>query len=363
MRHADPVLETLFLPLEGAIPTVGERVLFLRARSGAPLRQLNPASLTCEQTFKPDADTLVQAGYSIDNGERKPPFDTVLVLPPRQRDESRALLARAVSLTKPGGTVVACASNDAGAKSHEGDLSKLMGSVSVLSKNKCRVFWARAGASVDKTLLSEWLALDAPRSILDGRYRSRPGVFAWDRIDLASALLANQLPASLSGTAADLGAGFGYLSIELANRCPNISSIDLFEAEERALTLAKENLGRGREGARPREGQNSNESASPSKQQFSFHWHDVTTGLPRRYDVIVTNPPFHAQGSADRPDIGRRFIAVAAQSLNPGGKLWLVANRHLPYESILDASFGTTRIVAQEQGFKVIEAVKADARR
>src|SRR3546814_16250392 len=79
-------------------------------------------------------------------------------------------------------------------------------------------------------------------------------------------------------------------------------------------------------------------------------------------DVIVTNPPFHAQGNAARPDIGRRFIAVAAEVLKPGGRLWLVPNRHLPYESVLDASFGSARLVAQRDGFKVVEAVKAAGR-
>jgi 16S rRNA (guanine1207-N2)-methyltransferase len=41
----------------------------------------------------------------------------------------------------------------------------------------------------------------------------------------------------------------------------------------------------------------------------------------------------------------------------------MVANRHLPYESVLDARFGTVRIVAQSQGFKIIEAVKAGGAR
>ena len=63
----------------------------------------------------------------------------------------------------------------------------------------------------------------------------------------------------------------------------------------------------------------------------------------------------------DRPDIGRAFIAVAADALKPGGRLWMVANRHLPYESVLDARFGSARIVTQASGFKIIEAVKAGA--
>ena len=42
-----------------------------------------------------------------------------------------------------------------------------------------------------------------------------------------------------------------------------------------------------------------------------------------------------------------------------GGRLWLVANRHLPYEALLSSTFRTLRTVAQEQGYKVIEAVKA----
>ena len=80
-----------------------------------------------------------------------------------------------------------------------------------------------------------------------------------------------------------------------------------------------------------------------------------------RYDVIVTNPPFHAQQGAARPDIGRAFIAAAAAALVPGGRLWLVANRNLPYELELDANFGSVRIVTQQQGFKIIEAIKGAA--
>ena len=92
---------------------------------------------------------------------------------------------------------------------------------------------------------------------------------------------------------------------------------------------------------------------------LDFHWHDVTAGLPQRYDFIVSNPPFHTQSRADRPDIGQRFITAAAAALKPGGRLWLVANRHLPYEQTLNDQFGEVRVAGERDGFKVIAAVKA----
>jgi len=88
----------------------------------------------------------------------------------------------------------------------------------------------------------------------------------------------------------------------------------------------------------------------------TFHWHDVTAGLPRRYDTLISNPPFHAQSGEERPDIGRRFIIVAAQSLLPNGRFWMVANRHLPYEYELSQCFAQVSSVAQQGAFKVIEA-------
>jgi len=74
--------------------------------------------------------------------------------------------------------------------------------------------------------------------------------------------------------------------------------------------------------------------------------------------VIISTPPFHTPSRADRPDIGQRFIAVAAQALRPGGRLYVVANRHLPYEYTLNESFGAVRVIAERDGFKLVEAVK-----
>lgn len=343
----DAALETLFLPFsEGRLPWPEGGAIFLRARDGWPLHERPLPGLICEQSFKPEADALLQAGFAVNVAGAAKTYELVLILPPRQRDEARALMARAVAMTKPGGRIIVSQSNDEGARSSEADLTQLTGDVESMSKNKCRVFWTASLARLNVSLVAHWQELDALRPIADGRFMSRPGIFAWDRIDVASALLAEHLPSNLSGRAADLGAGFGYLSAELLSRCPGITALDAYEAENRALELARVNL-------------KSFEARTP----IDYRWHDVAAGLPDTYDVIVTNPPFHAQRALDRPDIGRRFIAVAADSLRPGGKLWLVANRHLPYEKVLGASFDSVRTVVQQHGYKIIEAVRARAAR
>lgn len=347
----DAPLETLFLPFaQGVLRWPAGKVLFLRARDGWALRQhAQPAQLVCEQDYRPFATALQQGGWTVraeqDGDADAGGYALVLVLPPRQREEARALLARAVALAAPGGIVVACQANNEGARSGEDDLQQLAGLGGKLTKHHCRVYWtAPLQGGHDAALQQRWAKLDAVRPILDGRFRSRPGVFAWDRIDPASALLAEHLPADLRGRAADLGAGYGYLSAELLARCPQLTALDLFEADARALALARANL-----------------AQAPAAVTLGFHWHDVTTGLPGHYDVIVSNPPFHAPGRLERPDIGRRFIAVAAQALAPGGRLFLVANRHLPYEAVLDASFGATEVLATRDGFKLIHAVRSRA--
>lgn len=341
----DAALTALFVPFETGdlrLPADG-RALFLRARAGVRLREMAQPGWLCEQGFMPFADELARNGLRVGEPEVDEKFPLVLVLPPRQRDEARALFARALQYTAPGGTVLAAMPNAEGAKSGEADLAKLAGPVQHQSKHKCRVFWATPTATdTDQGSLVEWLALDAPRAIVDG-YISRPGLFAWDRIDRASALLAAHLPGDLHGRVADLGAGYGYLASQVIVRCPNVSAIDLYEAEARALDPARINLARA-------------QRECAHDVAVTVNWHDVTRGLPQRYDAIVSNPPFH-QGRADLPELGRAFIVSAAEALQPEGRLLIVANRHLPYEAILTSRFRDVRTLVTQEGFKVIEAV------
>ncbi|MEL6196115.1 MAG: methyltransferase [Myxococcota bacterium] len=340
---ADPALETLLRPLgSGQIELVaGAKVLFIRARAGAALSGFDGFELTCEQSFAPDRDALVADCRSVVPETRASDFDAVFVLPSRQRSEARAQLARAATLVRRGGMVVASAPNAEGAKTLERDFTALMGGCDTLSKNKCRAVWSPSGENVDGSTLKDWMELDAPRPVMDGAFQSRPGLFAWDRIDPGTAFLIRHVPNTLNGRGADLGAGFGVLARGVLDKAPGIVALDLYEAEKRGLDLALENF-----------------AACRSRLTLNGYWHDVTQGIKGPYDFVVSNPPFHKTGNTGRTDIGQSFVRRAAEGLRPGGEFFLVANRHLPYERTLREVFRTVDMRADEGGYKVIRARK-----
>lgn len=342
----DDALRALFVPFDrGDLtwPTDG-RALFLGAREGASLQRWASSGLMCQQSFKPFADALQRAGSKTAEPASDEKFACVLLLPPRQRDERRAMLARALAHLAPGGVIVASVANHDGARSAQADMAQLMGAPAVLSKHKCRVFWTAPQAdSIDAAVCRAWREHDVLRATVDGLVGC-PGLFAWDRIDAASALLAQCLPDDLRGRVADLGAGAGFLSVALLRQCPQVSAIDLYEADARALPAARANLDTARR-------------AAGHDVAVDVVWHDVAAGVPHKYDAIISNPPFH-QGHADLPQLGRAFIVAAAAALDRGGALWMVANRHLAYEETLRAHFAQVRSHVERDGFKVIEAYR-----
>jgi 16S rRNA (guanine1207-N2)-methyltransferase len=69
------------------------------------------------------------------------------------------------------------------------------------------------------------------------------------------------------------------------------------------------------------------------------------------------NPPFHDGGLEDRA-LGKAFVQQCEHLLRDGGTAWLVANLHLPYESVLSTAFSQVDLRAEKNGFKVYEARK-----
>ena len=132
----------------------------------------------------------------------------------------------------------------------------------------------------------------------------------------------------------DFGAGWGYLSRAVLAR-EGVKSLDLIEADSRALDCARKNV---------------------PDDRARFLWEDATTYKPpKNWSGSVMNPPFHSGRAAD-PDLGRAFIDSAARLLGPSGRLYLVANRHLPYETRLTELFKNVTDMGGDARFKLISA-------
>ncbi len=334
-----PALETLILALCGEdFGPLPARAIFLGAEPHPSLHGI--PEIVGWQPFKPKADAWNQAGFPrTDSPMGKWPL--ALVLPGKSRDETLAWFAKGHDLLDRDGVLLVAMPNGAGAARFERELAKASSGICSLQKNKCRSFHAKLRGNWNEELISVWRDLGKRRPILGTEFIAEAGVFSSDGIDAGSAFLAENLPAFLRGSAADLGAGWGYLTDALLRRCPKIEGVDLFEADARALECARSNL-------------------TGHERPLRFHWHDVAAGLPGRYDTIITNPPFHTGQSTDI-ELGRAFLNVAAASLNRSGRLVLVANRQLPYEDVLEASGLAWRIAAENSAFKLLFADRRSA--
>jgi 16S rRNA (guanine1207-N2)-methyltransferase len=344
----NPALATLMLAFTGDNPLpVPSRALFIGAQPHPDLESW--PDVLGWQPLKPLATGWENAGFTRADDLPWEKFPVVLVLPGKSRDETLAWFAAARDRLAPGGRIVAALSNTAGAGRFEKELANAAGNIVSIQKHKCRAFHATLDAAA-AAIFEEWRKLGEAREV--SGFTVEAGIFSSDHIDPGSQLLADHLPAHLRGNVADLGAGWGFLSDALLRRCPGIDRLDLFEADTRALRCARVNLARHRPG-----NLTSPPCSAEELPEIHYHWHDVTTGLPDRYDAIVMNPPFHTGQTTD-VGLGRAFLKVASASLTRGGRLLLVANRQLPYEAALEASGLAWRKITEDKVYKILFAEK-----
>ncbi|EKF19449.1 class I SAM-dependent methyltransferase [Nitratireductor pacificus] len=336
----DAPLATLLFPFERGLvdpPRDEDRVLFLGAPGGLLLPADFAGQLSAVQGFRPDYLALQQAGFAVSPEPQGESYDLALVLLGRHRRENELLLAQALRRTRPGALIAAaCAKKDGG-----GSVRKRMAGLLPLedhaSKHHGVVFWLRRPESLEPGLVAE---LADGGDAADG-FATAAGGFSDDGVDPGSALLVECLPDDLSGRVADFAAGWGYLSVAAAGRASDVKSIDLYEAHHASLEAARRNM-----------------AAGAPQMPVRFFWHDLL-GEPvdERYDVILMNPPFHRSRAAE-PDMGHGMIAAAAKALKPRGRLFLVANRQLPYEESLQKHFAAQGELRRDTVFKVLWARK-----
>jgi 16S rRNA (guanine1207-N2)-methyltransferase len=261
-------------------------------------------------------------------------LDEIVVQAPAGVAERRYVLALALRALKVEGRLTALAPKDRGGLRMNKELTAFGCTIGESAKRHHRICVALKPATL--TGLDAAITEGAPRRPDGDGLWTQPGVFSWDRLDPGSALLLKALP-PMSGVGVDLGCGIGILSHAIL-ASPKVTRLTLIDLDRRAVEAARRNV------VEPR---------------AEVLWADARRGaeLLSGLDFVVTNPPFHEGGGEDK-GLGQAFIKAAAAMLRKSGVLWLVANRHLPYEAVLNEHFKTVRPVADAGGFKVYEARK-----
>lgn len=306
------------LPASGTIAVI-------RPRAGDDLSALPRDRLIVVTGFRPDHDAFAQQGFTVAS-TAKGPFAAAVVCLPRAKADARALLAEAAQMVAPGGGVFVDGQKTDGIDSVYKDLRCLTAVSDPVAKAHGKIFSIVAGPD-----LAQWAA--APK-VVDGGFVTQPGVFSADGPDPGSVLLAAALPAKLPSRVVDLGAGWGYLAAAILARS-GVTDLDLVEAEDRALACARQNI------LDPR---------------ARFHWADATTFRPAQpAGAVVCNPPFHTTRDAD-PALGIAFLGAAHRMMAGSGALYLVANRHLPYDRALTTLFKEIEVIGGNSTFKLTRA-------
>ncbi len=266
---------------------------------------------------------------TLDDGS----VETAMVYAPAGVLERRYVLAQTLRALKVGGRLDVMGLKDKGGSRLKKELEGFGAEVGETAKahhRRCVVIKSGAETGLDAAI-----AAGAMQRVEGLEAWSQPGVFAWDRIDAGSAQLVASLP-GLKGAGADLGCGYGALTTAVL-RSEAVTSLRLIDLDRRAVEAAKKNV----EDARA-----------------TFEWADARSlEAAGDLDFIVSNPPFHDGGAEDRR-LGQAFIKKAAEMLKKGGTLWLVANRHLPYEAELRETFKRVTPITDGGGYKLFEAVK-----
>ena len=305
------------LAFEAGLPKPSENTVVLHPDVNFDVTNLSNVLIV--QPFFPFNLAWHNKGYSCEVSLPFKPFELAIVCCTRSRQQTADLIAQASAQAD---LVVVDGQKVDGIEAHYKSLRKLVEIEGNVTKGHGRLFWF---SSADLSNLRT-----KPQSFND--FITIAGVFSANAVDQGSELLAAALPENLRGDVADFGAGWGFLSSTILNH-PSVISLDLIEADATALEYAKLNI---------------------KDSRANFHWDDATA-WNGSYDSVIMNPPFH-KGRLGSPDLGRAFITNVARCLRNKGDLWMVANRHLPYEHVLNQCFETVSEILGNSQFKLFHS-------
>lgn len=314
----------------------GLRALILNAQPEKGLPCLPPSRTELIQSDRVMANKLSRLPFKL-NAPLTPPYDVAVVFPCKHRTQTLAMIGEAWLHLREKGCLILSIPNRLGAKGYEKRLRECFkDALSSYCKGKGRTLIIQRISS-HEPLLRAWAKAGEIQWVASIGFWSKPGLFSWNRIDPASRLLCESL-GELKGRGMDLGCGYGFITHYCLKHSQSIHRVHLVDASLDAIACAKKNLA--------------------WTDKCAFHWLDASSEpLPDGLDWVVTNPPFH-QGIKTDVSLGQTILVRAIQSLRKGGCLYAVANRHLPYEPVLNRSAGKVECIAKSDAFKVLRVFR-----
>ncbi len=169
-------------------------------------------------------------------------------------------------------------------------------------------------------------------------------VFAREKLDIGARLFIANLPSQLQQRhIVDLGCGNGVIGLSVLEKCSS-AKLHFVDESYMAVASAQQNVA-------------ANFADSIAHCQFSVN--DCLTGFaPSSVDLILCNPPFHQQ-NAVTDHIAWQMFKDSYRVLKKGGELRIVGNRQLAYHIKLQRLFGNEKLIASNQKFVVLSAIKS----
>lgn len=260
-------------------------------------------------------------------------IDTVVLLWPKANEQALALLQwLSAQPDAASRRYFAVAANDAGGKSIGKRALPLCQSVTKIDTARHSTLWQ---LQLTATNGFNWLQQAQSFHWQQNAYLTLPGVFNHGKLDQGTALLLEHLPVPNHGRVLDLGCGSGIIGLSLKARQ---AALEVYLTDIDAFALRSSELNAMRLGL-----------------SVNIKASDGLAQVDGRFDYVFSNPPFH-QGKDTDYRFAQHLFANAQRHLTRQGQLWLVANRHLPYEEWAAEHFAQVDIVAQGHGFKVLLA-------
>lgn len=168
-------------------------------------------------------------------------------------------------------------------------------------------------------------------------------VYAREKLDIGARYFMQNLPnIAADAQVIDLGCGNGVIGLQVLSKQPT-ANILFIDESYMAIESAKLNIAK---------------NLPSGLAQCQFQINDCLTSVEGgSVDVILCNPPFHQQ-TATTDHIAWQMFKDSHRVLKKGGELRIIGNRQLGYHIKLKRIFGNEKLIASNDKFVTISAIK-----